>query len=45
VNKSGTIDLDELGLMFEAAGLLIDSNTLKEIFGQESGSNTKFQTL
>lgn len=31
-NKSGEIDLDELGLMFEAAGLIIDLQLLKKIF-------------
>lgn len=28
INLSGTIDLDELGLMFETAGLIINSEIL-----------------
>ena len=32
VNRNGEIDLDELGLMFEAAGLIIDLQLLKKIF-------------
>ena len=45
VDKSGAIDLDELGFMFEAAGLIIDCSILKKIFRQGTGQNVKFQTL
>lgn len=37
VDKSGAIDLDELGFMFEAAGLIIDCSILKKIFRQGAG--------
>lgn len=45
IDKSGNIDLDELGLMFETAGLIIDCELLKKIFRQSSGRNVKFQCL
>ena len=46
IDKSGTIDIDELGLMFETAGLIIDQKVLKSVFKQDlSFQNLELKTF
>jgi Ca2+-binding EF-hand superfamily protein len=44
-DKSGTLELEELNIMFETAGLLLNASHLKRMFRQGTGENKRIETL
>jgi len=44
-DNSGSLDLEELNMMFETAGLLLNNSQLTSMFRKGTGENKRLQSI